>query len=94
MQKGATASQVAAVIFASGEFKTSRVDSFYATFLGRNANAGEAQFWVGTLVKGAATDEQVIADILSSISSSEAGNLAERSGSQPGTSPTSGGLWY
>jgi len=94
MQNGATATQVAAVIFASDEFKSDRVQGFYASFLGHSANQTGLQYWVGVLDKGS-SDQFVIAGILASNELfAKLGSLPNILGSQIATTPTGGGMWY
>jgi uncharacterized protein (TIGR03118 family) len=65
MQSGATPGQVAAVIFASAEFKAVRVRQIYQTYLHRSADNTGLGFFVRALQQGA-RDEDVIAVIVSS----------------------------
>jgi uncharacterized protein (TIGR03118 family) len=65
MQSGATPGNVAAVVFASDEFKAVRVRQIYQTFLHRGADSAGLGFFVGALQQGA-RDEDVIAVIVSS----------------------------
>jgi streptogramin lyase len=62
---GITRTQVAAVVFASREYKADLVQSYYQQFLHRTAAAAELNPWVSVLLEGA-RDEQVIAGILGS----------------------------
>jgi hypothetical protein len=62
-QGNLTRAQVATMVFSSDEFRQALVQSFYQRFLGRAADSsGLAHF--SSLLKGGATDEQVIADLL------------------------------
>jgi uncharacterized protein (TIGR03118 family) len=65
MQSGATPGQVAAVVFASAEFKAVRVRQLYQTFLHRGADNAGLGFFVGALQQGA-RDEDVIAVLVGS----------------------------
>jgi uncharacterized protein (TIGR03118 family) len=65
LNSGATTAQVAAVLFASNEFRTDLVSGFYQSFLHRAADANGLQFFVQALQQGA-TDQDVIAVIVGS----------------------------
>jgi uncharacterized protein (TIGR03118 family) len=94
LQKGATTTQVATNIFASDEFESDRIQSFYVSFLGRGADASGLNYWVNSM-DAHVSDGTVIAEILASDELfGKLGNLPNIPGTQLGTSPTSGGLWY
>jgi PKD repeat protein len=62
---GTTRQQVAAAIFASGEYDTNLVQNYYQTYLGRAADTAGLNSFVGSLESGA-TDESVILAIATS----------------------------
>jgi uncharacterized protein (TIGR03118 family) len=100
LQSGVTTAQVAAAVFASQEFKTDQVQSYYLAFLSRPADASGLQFWVATMLNGT-RDEQVVMGIMASDELfSKLGQLPLNTTPQPGSSATptgtgSGGiLWY
>jgi hypothetical protein len=93
-QNGATPAQVAAHIFASDEFESDRVQSFYVSFLGRGADANGLNYWVNSMDANV-SDGTVIAQILASDELFEKlGSLPNIPGTQLATSPSTGGLWY
>ncbi len=65
LQNGASRTQVAAVLFASEEFKVNLLQGFYQTYLHRPADASGLSYWVNQMGRGV-RDQDVIAAILSS----------------------------
>jgi PKD repeat protein len=65
LASGTTRQQVAAAIFASGEYDTDLVQNYYQTYLGRAADTAGLNSFVGSLQNGA-TDESVILAIVTS----------------------------
>lgn len=62
---GATDTQVAAELTDNSTYYGIQVTGWYAEYLGRSPSASEQAYWVTALSAGA-TDEQVIADLVSS----------------------------
>jgi PKD repeat protein len=62
---GASHAQVAAVVFASDEYRQDLVDGYYQRFLQRPADGASLAGFVGALAQGA-SDEDVVAALLSS----------------------------
>jgi uncharacterized protein (TIGR03118 family) len=65
LHNGASTTQVAAVVFGSGEFLTDQVQGFFQSFLHRAADSAGLSGFVPALQQGA-TDQQVIAVIVAS----------------------------